>query len=540
MQLGRKLPRRVRRALLAVSSIALVAGATAVATASGAGSAGGTVVIRMPQDWPTFDVHALSPSQIWFLQAAYDRLVEVGRDGKPLPYLATSWKQTAKAVTFNLRQGATCADGTPVTPKVVQDSFQRLITVPKTTNTLQQDFGPGPYAVSSDAKKWTFTLRVGTPYSAIMQGFSDTVGSIVCPAGLQGDAIQTKTFGSGAYTLVSAEHANQIVFKLRPDYRWGPAILPGGKQITAKDLPDTQIWKTVSNDTTAANLLLSGDLTISQISGPDQDRLLGDKSFTLTKVPIYTSQNLLFNLDAGKPTAAKALRLAMMAVIDPQSWNQASLLGRGVLTTSWILPGEQCYDGRTKQLYPGNKGLDAAKKILTDAGYKGVGSNLQTPDGQPVSLKLVTFVGMGAGGEYLQAQFQKLGIDVNLQNLSTTYGTTMLSHQFDVAAGTTSNTSRAPIVHMGFYCGPRIQQGGQNLYGPLRSEDPVWARSFRLAGATTGAESCKWYAAAQERTLQQAYFMPMAAPTAYVFAKGYTFLPGPRVIDPITIRAISK
>ena len=27
------------------------------------------------------------------------------------------------------------------------------------------------------------------------------------------------------------------------------------------------------------------------------------------------------------------------------------------------------------------------------------------------------------------------------------------------------------------------------------------------------------------------------APTAYVFAKGYTFLPGPRVIDPVTIRA---
>jgi peptide/nickel transport system substrate-binding protein len=529
--------RRRTRALIAIGATAAVAGATVVASASGAGAAGGTVVIRMPQDYPTLDVHAQSPSLVWFMQAAYDRLVEVGRDGKPIPYLATSWKQTAKSVTFNLRKGAKCADGTPVTPKVVLDSFQRLITVPKTTNTLQQDFGPGPYAVSADPNKWTFTLRVGTPYSAIMAGFSDTVGSVVCPAGLQGDAIQTKAFGSGAYTLVSAEHGNQIVFKLRPDYTWGPAVMPGNKPITAKDLPDTQIWKIVPNDTTSANLLLTGDVTIAQISGPDIARLADDKSFNLIKVPIYLTQNLVYNLDAGKLTADRALRLAIAAVVDPESWNQASLQGRGTLSTSFILPGEQCFDQRTKQLYPGNKGLDAAKKILTDAGYKNVGSALTAPDGRRVSLKLVTFTGMGSGGEYLLAQFQKLGIDTDLQNLSTTYGTTMLSHNFDVAATTTSNTSRAPIVHMGFYFGPQLPQGGQNLFGPPTASDPAFARAMRLAGSTTGAESCKYWAQAQERVLQQGYWLPMAAPTAYVFAKGYTFLPGPRVIDPITIRA---
>src|SRR4051812_45795660 len=79
-----RLPKHRRRMLLSVLAIAVAAGATAVATASGAGAAGGTVVIRVQQDYPTLDVHAQSPSTIWFMQAAYDRLVEVGRDGKPI------------------------------------------------------------------------------------------------------------------------------------------------------------------------------------------------------------------------------------------------------------------------------------------------------------------------------------------------------------------------------------------------------------------------------------------------------------------------
>src|SRR5690242_6083261 len=112
----------------------------------------------------------------------------------------------------------------------------------------------------------------------------------------------------------------------------------------------------------------------------------------------------------------------MMQVVDPQAWNQASLAGLGVVSPSWILHGEQCFDSKAKQLNPANKGLDAAKQTLTAAGYKGVGTNLVSPDGKPVSLRLVTSVIMGSGGEYLQSQFNKLGIDATLQNLSTTYG----------------------------------------------------------------------------------------------------------------------
>jgi ABC-type transport system substrate-binding protein len=141
---------------------------------------------------------------------------------------------------------------------------------------------------------------------------------------------------------------------------------------------------------------------------------------------------------------------------------------------------------------------------------------------------------MGSGGEYLQSQFVKLGIDINLQVLTTTYGAAMLSRNFDVAATTTGNTSRFPVVLAAFYYGPTLAQGGQNLFGP--ASDQTLFRAFRLAAGTTGAASCKWYSVAQERSLDQAYWVPMAAPVNYIFAKGYTFLPGPRQIDAATIR----
>jgi peptide/nickel transport system substrate-binding protein len=466
-----------------------------------------------------------------FISGAYDRLVALGPGAKIVPYLATSWTQTPKSVTFKLRKDAKCVDGTAITAKVVENSFRRLIEVPKISNALPQDFGPGPYSASSNAKQGTFTFRVGTPYRALLAGFADAISGVVCPDGLAApDKLQTEWHGSGPYTLVSATHGDQVVMKLRQGWNWGPL----GRK--SADLPDTQVWKIVTDDTTAANLLLTGGLDLGTFfGGPDVDRLVASTSLTHTAIPIFFTQNLVFAQDAGKIGADPAFREALMLTIDSKSWNQAALSGRGKAVTSYILDNDPCFDPKTKALYP-KQDIAKAKQVLTQAGYKNVGAaNMTTPSGDPVRYSILTFTGMGSGGEYLLAQFKQLGGDVTLRNLiGAAYGTAHLRHDFDVAVTTTNNGTTETPVHMGFYYGSPFAKGGLNQYGPLN--DPAYDRELRLAAGTVGKVSCSWFAKSQERVLQKHYFMPLVAPVIDAFTtKGVSFVRGPRILDPVLI-----
>jgi peptide/nickel transport system substrate-binding protein len=521
---------RLRRTAVVVAT-ALVALSTAIAAANGSGSAGGTVTVRLASDWPNFDPQIQGPSLMPFITAPYDRLVAIGPGTKIVPYLATSWQQTPRSIVFTIRKDAICTDGTKVTPTVIAKSFQRLITVPKLSNVLPQDFGPGPYSVSADDKRGTFTFRAGTPYRAMLYGFADGPGDVICPDGLANpDKLQTEWHGSGAYTLVSAAHGDQVTMKVRPEWKWGPL----GR--TSKDLPDTQVWKVITDDTTAANLLLTGGLDIASFfGGPDAERLQSNSSLTHTASPIFFTQNIVFNSDPGTLTSDEAFRKAVSMAVDPKAWNQAANAGHGKAVTSFVLPNDPCFDPKTKQLYP-KYDINAAKQVLTQAGYKNVGQpTMTTANGTPVKYGLLTFTGFSSGGEYLLAQLRQLGGDITLRNLvGTLYGQANLRHDFDVTVTTTNNGATDTIIHMGFYYGPVFAKGGQNLYGPY--SDPAWDRYMRLAAGTVGKVSCGWLAKAQELALQKSYFMPLVAPVFDVFTqKNVSWIRGPRFLDPILI-----
>ena len=98
---------------------------------SGAGTVvsgpGGTVKIRSSDDVDTFDPAKTGAENmsVQALELAYDRLLYQSPDGKLEPYLANSWTTHARLGDVHASvKGATCADGTPMTPKVVADSLR--------------------------------------------------------------------------------------------------------------------------------------------------------------------------------------------------------------------------------------------------------------------------------------------------------------------------------------------------------------------------------------------------------------------------------
>src|SRR5262249_22050410 len=145
-----------------------------------------------------------------------------------------------------------------ITPSVVKGSFERAVNAVGAASR----FGPPPYTMDADDAAGTFTFTLSAPLSDAIYSFAGNTGAIVCPAGLAAaDSLTSVPAGSGPYVLDSAVQGDQVVVKLRPDWKWGP----GGLTAQSPGLPDRVVFKVVSNETTAANLLVTGGLDLARV-----------------------------------------------------------------------------------------------------------------------------------------------------------------------------------------------------------------------------------------------------------------------------------
>jgi peptide/nickel transport system substrate-binding protein len=472
------------------------------------------------------------------LTLAYDRLVVRApgpvKNGvytvRYAPSLATSWKATPKAVTFTLRKDATCADGTPVTPDVVLKSFQRLLTVKKVNDPLPETLGPGPFSVSANAKAGTFTIRSRTPFRHLLAGLATHTANIVCPAGLEAvaknpKALETGMYGSGPYTLVSFRRGDRVVFKLRPEWKWGP------RGITADDLPDEVIYRYVADPTTMANLLKTGAIDLAPITGVNVQQFINNSAYVHKPALNYFVYRMYFNQFPDKVfTNDERFREAVMTAIDQRVYLQVAHGGRGIVSPSVIAPVGDCFDPATRRLLP-KPSLERAASILRSAGYQLRDGALYAADGTRVKIKFLPGPRdrTGSGGEYIASQLEKLGIDVEWANTEVTvYARDLVGGNFDLAFGTSQTPIPDPGIKISHLVGPNLKEGGLNFAntGGGAGGDKVLVRESTLGAATLGAESCRHWSRLQRRLLEKHYFMPLVAPVVDFFARrGVDFAP---------------
>ena len=80
---------------------------------------------------------------------------------------------------------------------------------------------------------------------------------IVCAQGLADRTIlATGTDGTGPFVLEEAVPNDHYTFRARDDYTWGP----DGATTDAPGFPSEAVLRVVENESTAANLLLSGEV----------------------------------------------------------------------------------------------------------------------------------------------------------------------------------------------------------------------------------------------------------------------------------------
>ena len=522
--------RTALRVLFATLVVATAVVGVVATTASGAGTAGGgTVIYRLDGDWTDFDIQRTSISN----QNRISRLVYEGmlayapdRNGKTriVGHLASSWKVTPTSITFKLRKGPRCADGTPVTPALVVRSWRRMLQVSTTLNLAfggtqggggKPATGVGPFSVAANTRAGTVTFRASKPNSELIYGFLGPYGGlaggaarVVCPAGLSNpDRMKTQMFGTGPYEVVSARHLDQAVLRLRRNYTWGP----NGVRASNRGMPDTIIFKVVPNSSTAANLFLTGQLDVGEdMPVPDLARISASGKFRIVReTSKMTTHYLAFN--SRKPVLQDVnLRTALSMAFSPQTYMLA-VNGRNsgaIMNHQFSTPSAPCHSPSLRTLAPLGT-VESARALLLRNGYTYRDNQLYKPDGEKLSLEFLgTASETGAGGEYLADQWKKLGVDVSLTNLeSSIWGGRIYVGNYDATVLGFSSDYPSAGAGIGWLSGP-YPPDGNNLGVPRNAG---YEREITLAKQTLGNVSCRHWNNAARMLLQNRWFFPMYA-----------------------------
>jgi peptide/nickel transport system substrate-binding protein len=473
-------PAPLSRKTVPTAAVILIAAALAACGGSSGGSSGASatqsgqkvapasLVIGTTSDPGTLDWQVRASSTTYAAGSpAYDDLVAFNQAGNTIvPYLAKSWVASPaaapKKIVFTLKTGATCSDGTPVTPEVVYNSMQRFLTVPKLQNGVNNLFGAGPFKLSYSNSADTFTISSQTPFATMLQGFTEA--GIICPAGLAAaaknkTALQTAQYGSGPYTLVSYTPGVSIVWKKRAGWDWGPA----GTNI--KTMPDSLTWKIVPDETTLAEELLTGEVNLASVSGPDVAHLASDSSLVEKTATNYFPIVLAFNFNSANPTSSLAVRKAVMAATNGVDFMKAATGSSYVVTDSYLNPSQACYDSNVTKLVPAG-GVQQAQSILKSAGYTISGGKVMQ-NGKQLTLTVLSSPAYeGNGGEYEAQVLTQVGINVNLHNYpATTWVNALLAGQYDVALSTGTSPISIPFFEGLEYFGTPAQQPFSGDFG---------------------------------------------------------------------------
>lgn len=507
-------------ALLGAAALTLTA-----CTGDGGGTGGGAGV---PVDGATFtmavgsDPGSLDPmiTSIGIARSIdrflYTRLLEVQSDGSLVSGLATEWESDLTTARFTINRDATCEDGTPFTASQVAANINFLGDPANGSPLTGTDVQPGTVAVGDDATG-IVTLTSGVPDAFILE----SVGSIslVCGSALEDPELLAKGGGAtGMYTMTEIVPNSKYTLTLRDDFSWGP----GNWDPTRVGTPSTVVFSVLPNETTAANLLLAGDINAAQILGPEAERLRAT-DFSQASVEVATGQ-LYFNQAADRPGASEALRVALTQGLNLEELRTIITGGTGAAPTGLVtMPPNPCRIDSVTGNVPAFD-VEAAGAALDAEGWKLGPDGVREKDGTSLSLTVIvpTFVGDAfmASAELLQSMWKTIGVDAVIRgsDANGTNDALFATGNWDVSMAPFGLGVPSQLV--AFYSGPTPPEG-TNFAG---IDDAEYEAGVALASTKTGQDGCADWAAAEVPLITPASVVPFANSVLTTFGNKATFV----------------
>ncbi|MFC4852317.1 ABC transporter substrate-binding protein [Actinophytocola glycyrrhizae] len=501
--------------LLAVSLVACGGGAGG----SSSGRAlvdGATFTMVLGTDPGNLDPHFTSLSSAMQVDRfLYDSLVDIDEKGDMVAGLAEKWEATTTEATFTLRDGVTCADGTPLTATQVAANIN-FVGDPKNASSRLGVFVPAGATATADDAARTVTVTAPAP-----DAFLDrNVGGlhIVCAAGMADRSLlKQDADGTGMFTVTEAVGGDHYTLTRRDDYTWGP----GDWDPEQRGLPDTVVIKIVANETTTANLLISGGANAAQFVGPDQQRLRSQRLFQRDVLAVVGE--LWFNQKPGLPGADEDLRRALVQAVDLDELTQVITSGNGRRATGLVPPGWGPCDGDIAGDALPAHDADAAKQVLSAAKPK-------------ITLFYPTTIGptMQAGAELLQNVWSELGVEVTLKGGTDAETGQLIGGQLAWDAAFVPLNVSLPSQAVPFLSGPAAPDG-TNFSG---IDNPGYTAKVAEASEVAGTQGCAAWADAEKALYERVDVVPFANASRPAFGKGAEFELTQGSISPTSIRMV--
>ena len=522
---------------LLTSSVLALAGCTGGGSSGESGDDkyvdGATFTMALDSDPGALDpATAVQGSTNLLLSFAYDTLVYTDKDGKLVGGLAEKWTVEPSAVTFTLRKNATCADGSPMGPAEVAKSINHVAD-PATKSPLLGVLIPADVKAEADEAAGTVTLRTAKPSQFLLH--STVAIFIVCGKGLTDPTSLAKTTsGSGPYELTESVPNDHYTLKVRKGYTWGP----NGTGTGDKGVPETVVLKVITNESTAANLLLSGDINAASFSGADRARVENAPGIIKSVLPAGNGE-FFYNQNSGRPGADPAVRKALTLALNLDELGKVSTQNTGIKSTGMttLSPRPCRVDSVTghRSAYD----VEAAKSTLDAAGWTVGANGFRAKSGKQLTIKLIynTDFGAGsqAGAEYQADAWKKIGVAVELKGSAAGAWSDSLFKTGDWDVSTVPIGVSLPSQLIGYLAGAPVPDGSNfaNIQNAKYRE-----LADKAAGIPAAEGGCATWAQAESALFDNFDVVPVVEATQLVASKNAeVFVPG-GLAQPTLIRML--
>lgn len=458
----------------------------------------------------------------------YDRLVYFTVDGEELPWLAESWEVTPTTVTYTLRDGITCSDGTPLTASDVAANFEFVVD-DANVSPVRGVLVPAEMTTTADDAARTVTITVPAPDPFLLQSTGDLF--IACKAGLDDPSLLEEAgIGTGMFELTEVVRDDHYTFQRRDDYAWGP----DGATADEPGTPATVNLRIVANESTAANLLLSGELNAVSVVGPDRQRL--EQSYEELTMRAVVGE-LFLNQAAGNPGADDAVRAALAQALDFDELMSVITGGYGQRSEALAIidPVVCSYDAVDGNLPEHD--AEAAAAALDDAGWAAGSDGVRAKDGARLELELIYNSTRGdttaAAAELIASTWTELGVAVTTRGLPPTEYNEVVFGTGSWGAALLPVNLRLPSQMVPFLSGPPPAEGGVNL---ASIDNPAYAAAVAEAMTLPGQEGCDKWQEAEEALYAENDVLIFADETVPLFLDGVTAERGGDGVIPATLR----
>lgn len=485
---------------------------------------GGTFAMALDSDPGALNpATSVQGSTNLLLSFAYDTLVYIGEDGELVPGLAESWETTPTEVTFTLASDATCSDGSAVTPETVVRSIE-YVTNPETKSPLLGVLIPADLTAEADGEAGTVTIRTGEPNVFLLH--STVAMFIICGEGLDDPAmLDGETSGSGPFELVESVAGESYTLSVRDGYTWGPS----GTTTADRGVPATVELQVLTDESTRANLLLSGDINAAAFGGADRARVEAAPEI-LTQLLAGGMNEFFFNQQDGLPGADPAVRQALTQALDLDELGMIYTQGTGIPATGMAtLSPRPCRDVDSVTGHRPQVDVAAAEDALDAAGWTVGADGIRAKDGEPLTIRLLYNMdygpGVEAGSEYQSAAWEDLGVDVDLRGVASGAYSEAIFGTGDWDVSMVPLGLSLPSQLIGYLSGPGVADGGSNFSNIANDEyDSLTAEAATVPVDEGG---CEVWAAAESALFDSFDVVPVVEPTQLLASNGAeVFMPG--------------